>query len=109
MRRGADGIMTGFAFIGALVEVYNRYINGNADQAEDLFDLYLPVIRHEQQFGFGLALRKETLRRMGALQHPSTRAPGPVMDKDDMAELEGLLARLQQILERNGEKVPPGI
>ena len=109
MRRGADGIMTGFAFIGALVEVYNRYINGNADQAEDLFDLYLPIIRHEQQFGFGLALRKETLRRMSALQHPSTRAPGPVMDKDDMAELEDLLARLKHNLERNGEKIPPGI
>ena len=28
LRRGADGVTTGFAFIGALVEVYNRFIDG---------------------------------------------------------------------------------
>ena len=31
------------------------------EAAEDLYDIYLPLIRHEQQIGFGLALRKETL------------------------------------------------
>ena len=109
LRRGADGIMTGFALIGALVEVYNRFVDGNADGAEDLFDIYLPLIRHEQQFGFGLALRKETLRQMGALQCPLVRTPGPTMDKDDMTELESLLARLRKNLDRNGEDIPKGI
>jgi 4-hydroxy-tetrahydrodipicolinate synthase len=109
MRRGADGIMTGFAFVGALVQVYERFAAGNAESAEDLFDLYLPLIRHEQQFGFGLALRKETLRRRGALACPATRAPGPAMDKDDTAELEALFARLRAKLESAGETVPNGI
>ena len=31
------------------------------EAAEDLYDIYLPLIRHEQQIGFGLALSKETL------------------------------------------------
>jgi 4-hydroxy-tetrahydrodipicolinate synthase len=109
LHRGADGIMTGFAFTGALVDVYARFAAGNTQAAEDLFDLYLPVIRHEQQIGFGLALRKETLRRLGALKCPATRQPGPAMDSDDMAELESLFARLKAKLENAGEPVPVGI
>ncbi len=109
MRRGADGIMTGFAFIGALVKVYELFQQGNAEAAEDLFDLYLPLIRHEQQFGFGLALRKETLKRFGALTCPAARAPGPAMDADDVKELEALFARLRTKLESAGETVPDGI
>ncbi len=109
MQRGADGIMTGFAFTGALVQVYERFAAGDAAAAEDLFDLYLPVIRHEQQFGFGLALRKETLRRLGALSCPAARAPGPKMDADDMAELDRLLDRLKEKLAATGEDIPAGI
>lgn len=109
MHRGADGIMTGFAFTGALVQVYERFAAGNAEAAEDLFDLYLPVIRHEQQFGFGLAIRKETLRRLGALKCPAARAPGPAMDADDVQELDQLLMRLKTKLAAAGEDVPSGI
>ncbi len=109
LHRGADGIMTGFAFIGALVKVYELFAAGKADAAEDLFDLYLPLIRHEQQFGFGLALRKESLRRLGALSCPLARAPGPAMDADDTRELEALFERLRAKLQDAGETVPDGI
>jgi len=109
LKRGADGIMTGFAFIGALVQVYELFKAGKVDEAEDLFDLYLPVIRHEQQIGFGLALRKETLRRFGALSCPLARAPGPAMDGDDIKELDGLFARLREKLQSSGQPVPNGI
>ncbi len=109
LHRGADGIMTGFAFIGALVRVYELFADGKTDEAEDLFDLYLPLIRHEQQFGFGLALRKETLRRFGALSCPLARAPGPAMDADDTRELEALFKRLRAKLQGAGEPVPDGI
>ena len=74
LARGADGIMTGFAFTGMLVEVFDLFEDGRTEEAEDLFDLYLPVLRHEAQFGFGLALRKEVLHRRG----PSPR-PGPAI------------------------------
>jgi len=109
LRRGADGIMTGFAFPGMLAQVFETFAGGDAEAAEDLFDLYLPLIRHEQQFGFGLALRKETLRRRGALTCPATRAPGPSLDGDDVAELEQLLARLKEKLTSGGYEVPNGI
>ncbi|MDA7946240.1 MAG: dihydrodipicolinate synthase family protein [Hyphomicrobiaceae bacterium] len=109
LHRGGDGIMTGFAFIGALVQVYELFVEGKTEEAEDLFDLYLPVIRHEQQFGFGLALRKETLKRFGALSCPIARAPGPAMDADDTRELDALFGRLRKKLQDAGHPVPEGI
>jgi 4-hydroxy-tetrahydrodipicolinate synthase len=86
--------MTGFAYPEMLVKVVDLRRRGQVDAAEDLFDAYLPVVRHEQQPGFGLALRKETLRRRGAIRCAATRAPGPTLDRRDHAELDRLLARL---------------
>jgi 4-hydroxy-tetrahydrodipicolinate synthase len=57
LHRGADGIMTGFAFPEVLVEVFELFRRGKHEAAEDLFDVYLPVLRHEQQQGFGLPVR----------------------------------------------------
>ena len=109
LARGADGIMTGFAFPGMLVDVYSRFQSGKAEEAEDLFDLYLPILRHEQQFGFGLALRKETLRRRGAIASAKARDPGPRMDARDHAEMDGLLGRLRRKLADAGHRLPPGL
>ena len=109
LARGADGIMTGFAFPGMLVDVYNLFESGKAEEAEDLFDLYLPVLRHEQQFGFGLALRKETLRRRGAIASAKARDPGPKMDTRDHAEMDGLLGRLRNKLVDAGHRLPAGL
>jgi len=109
LARGADGIMTGFAFPGMLVEVWRRFAAGDADRAEDLYDLYLPLLRHEQQIGFGLALRKEVLRRRAAIACAASRAPGPRLDAVDAAELDRLLARLRAKLEAAGEPLPAGL
>ncbi len=109
LARGADGIMTGFAFPGMLAEVYRLFGIGKPEEAEDLFDLYLPVLRHEQQFGFGLALRKETLRRRGAIASAKARDPGPKMDAMDHAEMDGLFARLKQKLRDAGQPLPSGL
>ena len=95
LHRGADGIMTGFAFPEVLVEVFELFQKGQADAAEDLFDAYLPILRHEQQPGFGLPVRKEILRRRGAIRSAAVRAPGGTLDADDIAELDRLLARLE--------------
>lgn len=99
MRRGADGIMTGFTYPEMLVEVYGLFESGKADSAEDLYDLYLPILRYEFQPGVGLAIRKEVLRRRGAIACSKTRAPGPALDADDLAELTKLMERLKQKLE----------
>lgn len=94
--RGADGAMTGFAFPEMLVEVVRLHRAGRQDEAEDLFDAYLPLVRHEQQPGFGLALRKEVLHRRGAIASPKVRAPGPSLNATDHEELSRLLRRVEK-------------
>jgi len=84
LRRGADGVMTGFAFPEMLVRVCEMFAADDGKGAEDLFDAYLPLVRYEQQAGIGLAIRKEILRRRGVLNSAATRAPGLSIDADDM-------------------------
>ena len=95
LARGADGAMTGFAYPEMLVQVVALYKAGEVDRAEDLFDAYLPMVRYEQQPGFGLAVRKETLYRRGAIACPATRAPGPSLSPTDLNELDRLMTRLE--------------
>lgn len=98
LARGADGVMTGFGYPEMLVQVYERHAAGDHDAAEAIYDRYLPLVIYEQQPGFGLALRKEILRRRGALRSATVRAPGPRLTPTDVAELDRVLARLAQAL-----------
>ncbi|WP_138466645.1 dihydrodipicolinate synthase family protein [Poseidonocella sp. HB161398] len=99
LARGADGAMTGFAYPEALVKCVDLFRAGKADEAEDLFDAYIPILRHEQQPGWGLALRKHVLMKRGAIAHSATRAPGPKLTATDIAELERLMQRTARRLE----------
>ena len=96
LQRGADGAMTGFAYPEMLVEVYDLHKKGEIDAAENLFDAYLPYVRYEQQPGFGLAVRKETLFRRGAINSPAVRQPGPNLSSQDEAELTRLISRVER-------------
>ena len=98
LARGADGAMTGFAYPEMLVEVVRLHRAGEIDRAENLFDAYLPLVRHEQQPGFGLALRKEVLHRRGVIASPTVRAPGPKLDAIDHEELTRLIRRVEENL-----------
>ena len=102
LARGADGAMTGFAFPEMLVEVYNRFTAGDAEGAEDVYDRYLPFLRYEQQPGFGLAVRKEMLRRRGALRSAAARTPAPRLGPIEYAEMDALLDRLGRKLKEIG-------
>lgn len=95
-RRGADGAMTGFAFPDVLVAMHKLFEAGKTDAAEDLYDLYLPLLRHEFQPGIGMAIRKELLKLRGAIPSSAVRAPGPKLDADDRDELAALIARLER-------------
>jgi 4-hydroxy-tetrahydrodipicolinate synthase len=99
LARGVDGAMTGFAYPEMLVAVIALYRAGEQDRAEDLFDAYLPLVRHEQQPGFGLALRKETLHRRGVIASPKVRAPGPALSAIDKHELTRLIGRVERNVE----------
>jgi len=102
LARGADGAMTGFAYPEMLVAVVALHASGKAERAEDLFDAYLPLVRYEQQPGFGLAVRKEVLRRRGVIACALTRAPGPSLSQRDHMELSQLIARLDRRLRELG-------
>jgi len=102
LSRGADGAMTGFAFPEMLVEVINFHKAGKITEAEDLFDLYTPVVCYEQQIGYGLAARKEILRRRGAIANSATRAPGPKLSAFDHEEISHILTRLENRLREVG-------
>ena len=98
LARGADGAMTGFAYPEALVRTVALHRAGRRDEAEDLFDAYLPLVRLEQQPGAGLAVRKHILMRRGAIATPATRAPGPSLTPTDTAEIDRMMERLERRL-----------
>ena len=109
LARGADGAMTGVAFPEMLVEVCRRFAAGEAERGEDVYDAYLPIVRHEQQAGIGLAIRKETLRRRGVIASARLRAPGAALDAEDQAELTRLFARLERAKARLGLPALPSL
>jgi 4-hydroxy-tetrahydrodipicolinate synthase len=88
---GAAGVMTGFAFPEVLVQVVSLYRAGKVDEAADVFYRFVPLMRFEFQEGIGMAIRKEVLRRRGALADGSTRAPGAVLDEGTRAALDRVL------------------
>jgi 4-hydroxy-tetrahydrodipicolinate synthase len=94
LARGAVGVMTAFAFPDLLVEIYEAFRRGDAGQAAALFDRAASFIRYDGQQGIGLALRKEVLRRRGAIPSAFVRPPGPRLDDVTRAELTAILDRL---------------
>jgi 4-hydroxy-tetrahydrodipicolinate synthase len=91
LRRGASGTMTGFAF-PEILEAIRRAVR-RGDEAARIFDRYLPLISFEAQPGVGLAVRKELLRRRGAIDTAVTRA-GAELDPITSGELEDVLSRV---------------
>jgi 4-hydroxy-tetrahydrodipicolinate synthase len=94
MERGADGAMTGYAFPELLIDIVRLSRAGKRDQAHDLFDAHLPLLRYEQQQGIGLAVRKYTLMRRGILTSDAQRKPGAGLTATAKAEVDYLLSRL---------------
>jgi 4-hydroxy-tetrahydrodipicolinate synthase len=105
MERGADGANTGYAFPEMLVDVVRLSAAGKRDDAHDLFDAHLPLVRYEQQAVIGLAVRKYILKRRGILQSDAQRKPGSAITAAGKAEVEYLLARLARRDPRAGKLV----
>jgi 4-hydroxy-tetrahydrodipicolinate synthase len=97
LERGAVGTMTGFAFTEALVEMYDSYNAGKHDEARQLFYKYAPILRYEGQANVSVSIRKEILRRRGAIANADIRSPGAKLDKPGMEELTKLLAYTEEV------------
>ncbi len=94
LERGAVGTMTGFAYTEILVSIYQDFSEGRVDQARETFYKYLPLISYEGQAAVGLAIRKEVLRRRGAIRCSAIRAPGIRVDARGQEEITRVLARV---------------
>lgn len=94
LSRGACGVMTGFAYPEILVNMYEYLSRGDRDDARALFYKALPLIRYEAQQLIGLAIRKETLKRRGAIATALLREPGAKLDAEGIKELDELLSHV---------------
>jgi len=94
MERGADGANTGYAFPDMLCDVVRLSQAGQREEAHDLFDAHLPLLRYEQQPGVGLSVRKYLLFRRGLMSSGALRAPAAPLSATAVAEVEHLLGRL---------------
>ena len=93
MLRGADGAMTGFAYPEMMAQVVDAMTSGNEVRARDIFDAYMPMIRYEAQPGLGLAIRKYSLAKRGAIAHPTLRQPGSALNASAAHEVDILAQR----------------
>jgi len=89
---GATGAMTGFAFPEILARIMKHWNAGEKDAAADVFYRAVPLMRFEFQEGIGMAIRKEVLRRRGALASAATRAPAGGLDAATKQSLDRVLA-----------------
>jgi 4-hydroxy-tetrahydrodipicolinate synthase len=94
LERGADGANTGYCFPDLLCDVVRLSAEGRREDAHDLFDAHLPLIRYEQQPGAGLAVRKYVLMRRGILATATQRKPAAPMSAATRADVDHLLQRL---------------
>ncbi len=78
---GAAGAMTGFAFPAILVKIVTLFRAGQIDEAAGVFYAKVPLMRFEFQDGIGMAIRKEVLRRRGAIAHAAIRPPGGTLTR----------------------------
>ncbi len=85
--RGATGIMTGFAFPEALVQIYQSFVDGDLNKATETYLRYLPLLVFEGQAGIGMAIRKEILHLRGVIKTAYVRQPGAALDEVAVQEL----------------------
>lgn len=92
LEAGSDGTMTGFAFANLLVDIVTPFLAKDRKKARERFDAALPLLSFEAQPGAGVGLRKEILRRHGAIHHATVREPAPELSSVLLEELDRVLA-----------------
>jgi 4-hydroxy-tetrahydrodipicolinate synthase len=88
---GTEGTMTGFSLPELLVRIVAAHSSGHVDGARRTFEHALPLLVFEAQPVVGLGIRKEILRRRGAITDATLRSPAPTLDRQTMSALGNLL------------------
>jgi len=95
LRRGAVGTMTGFGYPEVLVAIIRDWRAGDEAAAVERFHRWMPLIRFENQQLLNLPIRKRIYMQRGAIACDKLRAPGPVLDERTIADLDDLIARIE--------------
>ncbi|WP_319496266.1 dihydrodipicolinate synthase family protein [uncultured Cohaesibacter sp.] len=102
MARGANGAMTGFAYIEMLRDIVAFAEKGDIDKAQDIYDAYLPLVCYEQQPGLGLAVRKYVLQKRGVIASEAMRKPGKGLTAAARSEVDRIIDRQEKRLKELG-------
>jgi 4-hydroxy-tetrahydrodipicolinate synthase len=92
LEAGSDGFNTGFAFPEVLMAMVGAAREKNWQRVRDIYKQFLPLIVFEQQPG--VAVRKEILRRRGAIAMNRVRQPGAQLNPDTGEQLAQLIDAL---------------
>jgi 4-hydroxy-tetrahydrodipicolinate synthase len=96
LKRGARGTMPACEITELHVAMLDRFDEGDEQGARDLFERTLPLL--SMQAVFRWRLTKRVLMKRGIIDCDHVRAPGPSLDRYDVAELDVLLARLSDLM-----------
>ncbi|MFA9429913.1 dihydrodipicolinate synthase family protein [Egicoccus sp. AB-alg2] len=85
---GAAGAMTGFSFPEALKACVDAFDRDGFPAAREVYAPWLPIANFEAQLGIALAIRKEILRRRGAMRCAVVRPPAAPLPAVVAARIE---------------------
>jgi dihydrodipicolinate synthase/N-acetylneuraminate lyase len=96
LRRGSIGTMPFPTTPGAFVEVWNRWRDGDASGAQDVFDRRIAPLLNVQVGGLGgyHQAHKEALRRQGVIRTADGRPPAEPLDALTREDLDAVFDRM---------------
>lgn len=96
LRRGAAGTMPAIELTEVHTALFKAHRAGDADRVRALFTRMLPVLNVQAVFRWSLT--KYVLKKRGLIADTRQRMPGPLLDAQDMADVDAFLADIADLL-----------
>ncbi|MDO4231260.1 MAG: dihydrodipicolinate synthase family protein [Lautropia sp.] len=106
LERNIDGAFTAFAYPEALIKQQELFDAGKREDAEDVFDAYLPLMRHQMQPTIGLAVAKQLYKQRGIIRSARLREPARRLSEADQHDIERLVRRMDRRTRQLGIGLP---